>query len=172
MCLYWIRKYAKNIEPKETPNTRVNVIEMDELYSFVERKNRFYAITLVSRDTREIVGFDIAFDKSRERIQHLVDRSVKARQYYSDAYSAYAEVRYEGSHTSLKNKSQTYTVEGVNSDLRHYIPPLRRRSKCFFRSLETAKAVLKIFVNAFNLFARAKKNFPHLKSTFCLSSFI
>ena len=40
MCLYWIRKYAKNIEPKETPNTRVNVIEMDELYSFVERKKQ------------------------------------------------------------------------------------------------------------------------------------
>ena len=135
-------------------------------------KNRFYAITLVSRDTREIVGFDIAFDKSRERIQRLVDRSVKAHQYYSDAYLAYAEVRYEGTHTSLKNKSQTYTVEGVNSDLRHYIPALHRRSKCFFRSLETAKAVFKIFVNAFNLFARAKKNFPQLKSVFCLSSFI
>ena len=122
----------------------------------------------MSRDTREIVGFDIAFDKSRERIQRLVDRSTKARQYYSDAYSAYAEVCYEGTHTSLKNKSQTYTVEGVNSDLQHYIPPLRRRSKCFFRSLETAKAVFKIFVNAFNLFARAKKNLPHLKSAFCL----
>ena len=40
MCLYWIRKYAKNIESKETPNTRVNVIEMDELYSFVERKKQ------------------------------------------------------------------------------------------------------------------------------------
>ena len=40
ICLYWIRKYAKNIEPKETPNTRVNVIEMDELYSFVERKKQ------------------------------------------------------------------------------------------------------------------------------------
>ncbi len=90
MCLYWIRKYAKNIEPKETPNTRVNVIEMDELYSFVERKNRFYAIRLVGRDTREIVSFDIALDKSRDRIQRLVDRSVKAHQYYSDAYSAYA----------------------------------------------------------------------------------
>ena len=74
----WIRKYAKNIEPKETQTTRVNVIEMAELYSFVERKNRFYAITLVSRDAREIVAFDIAFDKSRERIQRLVDRSVKA----------------------------------------------------------------------------------------------
>ena len=60
MCLYWIRKYAKNTEPKVLPNALVNVIEMDELYSFVERKNKFYAITLVGRDTREIVGFDIA----------------------------------------------------------------------------------------------------------------
>ena len=42
MCLYWIRKYAKNIESKETPNTRVNIIEMDELYSFVERKKQIF----------------------------------------------------------------------------------------------------------------------------------
>ena len=40
MCLYWMRKYAKEIEAKETPNARVNVIEMDELYSFVERKKQ------------------------------------------------------------------------------------------------------------------------------------
>ena len=135
-------------------------------------KNRFYAITLVSRDTRQIVGYDIAFDKSRERIQRLVDNSAKARQYYSDAYSAYSEICYEGAYRALKNKSQTYTVEGVNSDLRHYIPALHRRSKCFFRSLETAKAVFKIFVNAFNQFALAKNNFPALKSSFFLSSFV
>ena len=40
MCLYWIRKYAKNTESKVVPNARVNVIEMDELYSFVERKKQ------------------------------------------------------------------------------------------------------------------------------------
>ena len=40
MCLYWIRKYAKKIEPKKAPNARVKVIEMDELYSFVERKKQ------------------------------------------------------------------------------------------------------------------------------------
>ena len=39
-------------------------------------------------------------------------------------------------HTALKNKSPTYTVEGVNSDLRHYIPALHRRFACFFRSIE------------------------------------
>ena len=162
----------KILSPKRLQIRGLTSSKWTSCTALLREKNRFYAITLVSRDTREIVGFDIAFDKSRERIQRLVDRSVKAHQYYSDAYSAYSEVCYEGAHTSLKNKSQTYTVEGVNSDLRHYIPPLRRRSKCFFRSLETAKAVFKIFVNAFNLFARAKKNFPHLKSAFCLSSFI
>lgn len=145
---------------------------MDELYSFVERKNRIYVITLVSRDRRQIVGYDIAFDKNKERIQQLVDNFPKARHYYSDAYSAYEEICYHGTHTSLKNKSQTYTVEGVNSDLRHYIPPLRRKSKCFFRSLETAKAVFKVFVYAFNNFALHKFLYPLLKSSSSLSFFI
>ena len=84
-------------------------------------KNKIYVITLVNREKRQIVVYDIAFDRNRERIQKLVDKSAKASKYYSDAYSAYAEVCYEGVPTSLKNNAQTYTVEGVNSDLRHYI---------------------------------------------------
>ena len=87
------------------------------------------------------MGYAIAFDKSKNRIQNLVNSSPKANKYYSDSYPAYSEILYDGLHTSLKNKSQTYTVEGVNSDLRHYIPTLRRKSKCFFRSIDTAKAV-------------------------------
>ena len=109
----------------------------------------------VSREKRQIVGYDIAFDKSRERIQKLVDSSPKDDHYYSVAYSVYSEICYYGTHSALKNKCKTYVVEGVNSDLRHYIPPLRRRSKCFFRSIKTAKAVFKIFVLAFNKFALA-----------------
>ena len=126
----------------------------------------------MSRDKRQIVGYDIAFDRSRERIQRLVDSSVKASKYYSDAYSAYAEICYEGKHDSLNDKSQTYTVESVNSDLRHYIPALHRRSKCFFRSLDTMMAVFKIFVHAFNKFALPKFLYPSLKSSLSLSSFI
>ena len=51
---------------------------MDELYSFVERKKQNLRMTLGSRDKRQIVGYDLAFDKSKERIQHLVDCSPKA----------------------------------------------------------------------------------------------
>ena len=39
-CLYWIKKYAKKIEEKTYSNERVKVIEMDELYSFIERKKQ------------------------------------------------------------------------------------------------------------------------------------
>ena len=55
-------------------------------------------------------GYDIAFDKSRERIQKFADSSPKAAHYYSDAYSAYSEICYYGTHSALKNKSQTFTV--------------------------------------------------------------
>ena len=41
MWLYWVKKYAKKIRPKKVFNERVEVIEMDELYSFVEKKTEF-----------------------------------------------------------------------------------------------------------------------------------
>ena len=39
MCLMWIRQKAKKIKPKDRSNERVEVIEMDELFTFKERKN-------------------------------------------------------------------------------------------------------------------------------------
>jgi hypothetical protein len=57
------------------------------------------------------------------------------------------------------NKNDTYTVEGVNADLRHYIPILRRRSRCFPRSLETLKAVIEVFVDAYNAFGVVQMRF-------------
>ena len=129
-------------------------------------------MTLVNRKTREIVGYDIAENRSIERIQHLVDNSPKANFYFSDVFPVYSQVYYDGSHKSLKNKSQTFTVESVNADLRHYIPALRRKSRCFFRSFDTIFAVFKIFVLAFNKFSLAKLRFNHLKHHLALSSCI
>ena len=57
-CLYWIRKYAKKIEEKNSSNERVKVIEMDELYTYAKRKNKIYVITLVNREKRQIVDYD------------------------------------------------------------------------------------------------------------------
>ena len=133
-----------------------------------------YLITMVAREGRKIVGHDIAEDKSTERIQKLVDDSPKAAEYRSDGYRSYREVCYHGNHEARYgwDKSETYTVEGVNSDLRKYIPFLQRKSKCFLRSLETAKIVLRIFVRAYNQFCEMKQRYPRLKTAFYIGQFV
>jgi len=62
---------------------------------------------------------------------------------------------------NIHNKNDMFTVESVNADLRYYIPILRRRSRCFPRSLDTLQAVLEVFADAYNAFGVAKMKFRH-----------
>ena len=121
-------------------------------------------MTMVSRLPRQIVGFDVAFDKSPERIQRIVDNAPEAEKYCSDGWTGYIDVVYPGRHIrNCRDKSDTFTVEGINADLRHYIPILARRSRCFPRKLETLQAVVAVFVDAYNQFGIAKMNFRRNK---------
>ena len=52
---------------------------------------------MISRNSRLIVGFDVASDKSSERIQN-VDNSPEADFYYTDGYLGYIDVIYPGKH--------------------------------------------------------------------------
>ena len=117
-------------------------------------------MTIVSRLSRQIAGFDVSLDKSPERIQRIVDSAPKASQYCTDGWWGYVDVVYPGRHIrNMHDKSNTFTVEGVNADLRHYIPLLARRSRCFPRTLETLYAVVAVFVEAYNKFGAAKMRY-------------
>ena len=54
---------------------------------------------------------------------------------------------------------------GGNADLRHYIPVLARRSRCFARTLETLQAVVEVFVGAYNRFGAAKHAYRQRRPT-------
>ena len=89
-----------------------------------------------------------------------MDSAPPAEKYCTDGYLGYVDVAYYGEHIrNICDKSNTFTVEGVNADLRHYIPTLARRSRCFARSLESMEAVLDVFVDAYNEFGVAKQRF-------------
>lgn len=142
------------------------VLEMDELYWFITRKPRtetrenVYLMTMVSREPRQIAGWKVALDKTAHTIQSMVDSTPGAALYCTDGYVGYMDVIYPGRHIqNTRDKSDTYTVEGVNADLRHYIPILARRSRCFARRLETLQAVIEVFVDAYNLFGKAKHRY-------------
>ena len=151
-------------ENPETKNKVIhNVYELDELYWFVERKPKtetrenVYVMTMVSREPRQIVGFDVARDKSPERRQAIVDSAPDAKKYCTDGCLGYIDIIYPGQHIrNVSNKKDTFTVEGINADLRHYIPVLARKSRCFCRTVETLEAVIAIFIDAYNKFGEAK----------------
>ena len=79
-------------------------VELDELYWYIGRKKpselreNVYIMTTVNRNPRQILGFDVAFDKSAERIQNMVDAVPSAKVYYTDGYSGYVDVVYPGYH--------------------------------------------------------------------------
>ncbi len=67
------------------------------------------------------------------------------------------------------------SVQGVQKEVntrRKYIAALHCRSKCFFRSLETFQAVMRIFVHTYNKFGKFKQRFPRLKSAVGLTRFL
>ncbi|MCL2023887.1 MAG: hypothetical protein FWG82_05905 [Oscillospiraceae bacterium] len=118
-------------------------------------------MTMISPEPRQIQAFCVARDKCPWRIQEMVDSAPKAKKYCSDGYHGYLDVDYYGAEhvRNIRDKKDTHNVESINADLRHYIPILRRRSRCFPRKLETLKAVLTVFADAYNAFGVAKMNF-------------
>ena len=58
---------------------QTDCLKLDELCWFVERKphtemrENIYLMTMVKRNLRQIVGFDVAYDKSSRRIQAIID---------------------------------------------------------------------------------------------------
>jgi insertion element IS1 protein InsB len=101
-------------------------------------------------------------------MQAMLDRSPQARQYYTDDFSTYhALIYYPGAHQALTDKSQTYSVEADNAELRHYLARLARKSRCFSRCIHALWRSVKLFVFAWNRRQLFKHQFPaypaHLK---------
>ena len=112
---------------------------------------------MISREPRQIVSFDVQFDKSAFRLQGIVDNGPEANNYSTDGNQSYLDVVFPGKHIrNARNKRDTHIIESINADLRHYISGLARRSRCFYRSIETLQAVLEIFIDAYNKYGEAK----------------
>lgn len=160
-----------------SPSTKVETFELDEMYWYINSRKghengiNTYIMTMVSREPRQIVAFEVDNSIRSEHIQAMVDRSLPAKNYCTDGGLVYLDVVFWGEHKrNVRDKSDTHIIEGSNADIRHYIAGLRRKSRCFFRSLETLIAMLTLFANAYNLFGEAKRLFmlrhPTFKSDF------
>ena len=114
----------------------------------------------MDRATRCILGWDVVEVRTRENMQACLDQGPRAKQYYSDHFPIYGWLSYFPGYHSFAGKDETYSVEAVNADLRHYLARLGRRSRCFSRCAKALKASLRIFVYYYNQRQLYRLQFP------------
>lgn len=107
-------------------------------------------------------------DRTKQAIQEVVDKAPKAKWYYSDAFDAYDRLWYHGGRYAVSvGKKETYSVEGDNAELRHYLARLARlarRSRCFSRCPQALYCAIKIFISCFNKRQLLKQRFPNYQA--------
>ena len=88
----------------------------------------------------------------------MLAESIQGHDYYSDDYQGYKTALYwPAIHYPMKDKSETYSDEGSNADLHHYLARLRRKSRCE----EAFRNTVKLFVFAYNRRQLFKQQFPN-----------
>ena len=109
-----------------------------------------------------MVGWAVCLERDEDTLQGLVDNSPQAVWYYSDLFATYRELVYApGTHTPMPDKSETYRVEGVNAELRHYLARLARKSRCFSRCIHALRRAIKLFVFAWNRRQLHRQRYPN-----------
>ncbi len=106
-------------------------------------------------------------------ISVLADQTavLKPTGYFSDGSETYRTLLYrQGQHAVAPGKSETNSVEGDNADLRHYLDHLdylarlRRRSRCFSRSLTALARQVKLFAFCHNACQLFLQRYPKHKA--------
>lgn len=118
-------------------------------------------MTFVERRTSCVVGWCVTVERDETTLQTLLDDSPQAVWYYSDLFATYTTLIYTpGTHTPMPDKSETYRVEGMNAELRHYLKRLARKSRCFSRCIEAFRRAVKLFVYAWNRRQLYRQRYP------------
>lgn len=120
-------------------------------------------MTIIDRQSRCFLSWRVVHDRTAEVAQAMVYEA-PAQRYYSDRFGLYFNFHYGISHyLAMWDKSETYSVEAGNAELRHYLARLARRSRCFSRSIEALRRHVKLFIYAWNrrqLYRRLHPNYP------------
>ncbi len=101
-------------------------------------KNYCWIWIAVDRDGKKFI--DCSFgSRGTETGEKLWDKLKEKEigEVMTDHWRAYAEFLPKEIHT--QSKAETYTVEGYNSIFRHFLARLRRKSKCYTKSIEMLK---------------------------------
>ena len=153
----WLQQEA--IELPDLAETLVppdenDVLELDELWSFVLKKSekRWIWIALCRR-TRQVVAYYIGdrSEKSCRKLWERIPHAYKKLHSYSDFWECYQKVFPKQTHQSVgKESGETNHVERWNNTLRQRLARFVRRTLSFSKSDVFHEIVLKLYLFYYN----------------------
>ncbi|MDO4250144.1 MAG: IS1 family transposase [Moraxella sp.] len=133
---YWVKElgikhesaYNTNLDHNNEP---IDVVELDEIHSYSKfKKHTCWTWIAIDRQTKHLLGFVCGRrdTKTFQRLYHQLNID-NINLFCSDYWKVCQEVI--PTHKHLQSKAQTFTVEGYNSRIRHYLARFKCKTKCY-----------------------------------------
>ena len=139
-----IRRAATDLlEPQ--PPARLADVEVDEMWSFVEKKkNQRWLWYAFAPKTKQVIGY-VRGRRTDATCQLLLDKlaGCQITRFYTDRWESYEKLIPE--HRHWIGKAGTQRIERNNLTIRTRLKRWQRRTICFSKSEEMDDAVLKLF---------------------------
>ena len=71
-------------------------------------------------------------------------KNIPCEKYASDYWKAYEDFIPKNKH--IQSKAETFTVEGMNNQLRHYMARFHRKTHCYSKSIEMVENTILLFM--------------------------
>ena len=142
----WIKNFALELK-KALVNTEVpnefDIIQIDEIFSYVKKKSQKRFIWIAFNQARSrVIDYEIG-DRSTKTLDKLYTRlesTYKIKYYGTDHYASYSELISFNKHK--KGKKFTQGIESQNARIRHYLRGFTRRSKGYFKDINSMQNAL------------------------------
>jgi insertion element IS1 protein InsB len=144
------------LEQTLAPAREGEILELDELWSFVFEKRRKRWIWLaLCRRTRQVVAYAIGDrgEKTCRKLWECIPESYRAAEglFYSDFWESYQKVFPEDRHQAVgKESGQTNHVERWNGTLRQRLGRFVRKTLSFSKSEQMHEICLLLFLHYYN----------------------
>ncbi len=144
-----IRQQAANLPPEKLPD-RVADVEIDEMWSFVEKKkNQCWLWLAYSPKHRQMLAYSLG-KRTDESLRNLLGKlsSVHITRYYTDNWESYQNLIPEVRHWI--GKAGTQRIERQNLNFRTHLKRLQRRTICFSKTKKMLEAVVRLYIHQLN----------------------
>lgn len=124
----WLEWVATEYAPKPVPSGTVVVVELDEMWHFLNSKNeKLWIWKAINHATGELLDWECG-DRSEKTAAALIDRLKKtgAKLYIADEYAVYAALIPIGK--LYQGKDKTHGIERNNCRQRHWFARFHRKS--------------------------------------------